>query len=576
MINRLSAMYSFARQKLKGKLERTMSTSTAKGGEEYQSYKFWVHPENILEVKTFILRRLPVLVYNPQTSRIVEAGNSDPTITSLYFDSSHFTLYNDKLTAQPGASSLRLRWFGNLSENPEISVEKKITSEEGGSREIKFPIKEKYIQPFLSGEYKMGKSIDKLSDRKGDTSEQVQDLKSNVEEMQGFIKEHDLQPVLRANYTRTAFQIPGDDRVRISLDTNMVMIREDALDSERPCRDPKDWHRGDIDRPGVEYPFSDIRTGEIARFPFALLDIKIRTGSSRKKNTWVTDLMSSHLIKEAPQFSKFVHGVAELFEDYVNSFPLWLSDLETDIRRDPEKAFEEEQEKRVKQAEDDFVVGSFLGEKTPSSYKPAAGSPAGKSLLTPEKFHRRERDKSEDDLAKQKNDDDVAPKHDNNKPSTGLLSYLPSFSNTRYAQARRGEAVKLPPGVQKPQYWMKDSGPLQVEPKVWLANERTFVKWQHIAVLLASLSLGLYNAAGEDNSIARSLAIVYTAVAAFAGAWGWYMYQVRSNMIRQRSGKDFDNVVGPLVVCIGLATALCLNFGLKVCISRFSYTILHG
>ena len=541
-----------------------MSTSTVRGADEYESYKFWVHPENILEVKTFILRRLPVLVYNPQTSRIVEGGNSDPTITSLYFDNSHFTLYNDKLTAQPGASSLRLRWFGNLSENPEISVEKKIASEEGGSREIKFAIKEKYIQPFLSGEYKMGKSIDKLSDRKGDTSEQVQDLKSNVEEMQGFIREHNLQPVLRANYTRTAFQIPGDDRVRISLDTDMVMIREDALDNERPCRDPKDWHRRDIDRPGVEYPFSDIRTGEIARFPFALLDIKIRTGSSRKKTTWVTDLMSSHLIKEAPKFSKFVHGVAELFEDYVNSFPLWLSDLETDIRRDPETAFEEEQEKRVKQAEDDLVIGSFLGEKTPSSYKPAVGSPAGKSSFTPEKFHRRERDKSEDDLAEQKDDDDAAPDNDKNKPSTGLLSYLPSFSNTRYAQARRGEAVDLPPGVQKPQYWMKDSGPLQVEPKVWLANERTFVKWQHVSVLLASLSLGLYNAAGEDNPIARSLAIVYTAVAAFAGAWGWYMYQVRSNMIRQRSGKDFDNVLGPLVVCIGLATALCLNFGLKV------------
>ena len=564
MTNRLSAMYSFARQKLKGKLERTTSTSTVRGIDEYQSYKYWIHPENILEVKTFVLRRLPVLVYNPQTSRIVEGGNSDPTITSLYFDNSRFTLYNDKLTARPGASSLRLRWYGNLSENSEISVEKKIACEEGGSREIKFPIKEKYIQPFLNGEYKMGKSIDKLSERKGDNSEQVHDLKSSVEEIQGFIKEHDLQPVLRANYTRTAFQIPGDDRVRISLDTDMVMIREDALDNERPCRDPTGWHRSDIDRPGVEYPFSDIRTGEIARFPFALLDIKIRTGSSTKRNTWVKDLMSSHLIKEVPEFSKFVHGVAELFEDYVNSFPLWLSDLETDIRRDPEKAFEEEQQKRVKQAEDDFVVGSFLGEKTPSSYKPAVGSPAGKSLVTPENFHRRERNKSEDDLAEQKDDDDAAPDNGNNKPNTGLLSYLPSFSNTRYAQARRGEAVKLPPGVQKPQYWMKDSGPLQVEPKVWLANERTFVKWQHISILLASLSLGLYNAAGEDNSIARSLAIVYTAVAAFAGAWGWYMYQVRSNMIRQRSGKDFDNVLGPLVVCIGLATALCLNFGLKV------------
>jgi hypothetical protein len=34
-----------------------------------------------------------------------------------------------------------------------------------------------------------------------------------VDELQSFIKDNDLQPMLRANYTRTAFQIPGDDRI---------------------------------------------------------------------------------------------------------------------------------------------------------------------------------------------------------------------------------------------------------------------------------------------------------------------------------------------------------------------------
>ena len=43
----------------------------------------WVHSENLLEVKTYILRRLPVLVYNPQTSKVVESGQSDPTVTVL-------------------------------------------------------------------------------------------------------------------------------------------------------------------------------------------------------------------------------------------------------------------------------------------------------------------------------------------------------------------------------------------------------------------------------------------------------------------------------------------------------------
>jgi hypothetical protein len=43
------------------------------------------------------------------------------------------------------------------------------------------------------------------------------------------------------------------------------------------------------------------------------------------------------------------------------------------------------------------------------------------------------------------------------------------------------------------------------------------------------------------------------------------MYWYRSKLIRERSGKDFDGLTGPLVVCVGLAVALCLNFGFKVC-----------
>ena len=83
-------------------------------------------------------------------------------------------------------------------------------------------------------------------------------------------------------------------------------------------------------------------------------------------------------------------------------------------------------------------------------------------------------------------------------------------------------------------------------------------------MLLASLSLGLYNAAGESNNVARGLAVAYTLVAVFAGAWGWWMFIVRSRMIEQRSGKDFDNAAGPVVVCVGLILALCLNFSFMV------------
>ena len=501
-------------------------------------------------------------MYNPQTSKVVDSSQSDPSITSLYFDNAHFALYNKKLERTSDASSLRLRWFGQLEDKPEIYFEKKTVEESGDSHEIRFPIKEKYVQPFIKGEYKMEKSVEKLREREGTEGNGVANLEKSVEEIQQFIREYGLQPVLRSNYTRTAFQIPGDDNVRISIDTDVAFIREDSLDVDRPCRDPEDWHRGDIDRLGIKYPFTEIRQGEISRFPHALLEIKVRDGASKRTNEWISDLVSSHLLKEAPRFSKFVHGVAQVFEDLVNSFPFWLSDLETDIRKDPEAAFQEEQEKRAKQAEDELAVGSLLGSKSMSSFKAAVGSPVGKAATN---FGNRKSTSAIRDAAEEADSDDEPDQ--TTRSSTGIFSGLFSsspFSNSKYARARRQGVVELPPGVQVPEKFIKDMNPVRVEPKVWLANERTFIKWQHISVLLASLSLGLFNAAGADNRVAQSLAVVYTLIALFAGAWGWWISRQRSKMIEQRSGKDFDSIAGPIVVCIGLVVALCLNFGLKV------------
>ena len=423
----------------------------------------------------------------------------------------------------------------------------------------------------------MEKTVEKLRVREGTDGNGASDLQSSVEEIQSFIRDNELQPVLRANYTRTAFQVPGDSRVRISIDTDLALIREDTLDSDRPCRSPDDWHRGDIDRLGLKYPFSEIRQGEICRFPHALLEIKVKESSSKKANEWIKDLISSHLLKEEPRFSKFVHGVAVLFEDYVNSFPFWLSDLETDIRKDPETAFQEDQDKKARQAENEAAVGSFVGSKSASSFKRAVGSPAGKKPL---ETGRQQQEQSasaggEDDILRE--DIQAADEETNPDPPEeshhGVLSSLLSlspFSNSKYARAHRHhEPVELPPGVRHPGKLIKDMNPVKVEPKVWLANQRTFIKWQHVSVLLATLSLGLYNAAGEDNGVARGLAVVYTAIALFAGGWGWWMYVTRSQMIRDRSGKDFDNVLGPIVICMGLVVALLLNFGFKVCMMGF-------
>ena len=144
-----------------------------------------------------------------------------------------------------------------------------------------------------------------------------------------------------------------------------------------------------------------------------------------------------------------------------------------------------------------------------------------------------------------------------------MASVFPSFSLSRYAQVRREKEVPLPPGVTKPTLLIKDSGPLQVEPKVWLANERTFLKWQHIAVLLGTLSVALYNAA-KGNFTIQVFSILFLIIAMFTTIWGYSMHRVRRDMIVARSGKDFDNWIGPVIVCVSLIIVLILNFIIQV------------
>ncbi|TEA17786.1 Vacuolar transporter chaperone 3 [Colletotrichum sidae] len=576
LLNKLSIMYYAIRQQLdENSAEQQPLDLESQGethnGERYTAHKFWVHPDNLLEVKTYIMRRLPALVYSEQSAKELD-GTNDPTITSLYFDSPKFDLYGKKVERKSEASSLRVRWYGQLSGKPDLFIEQKIVAEQGSSDERKFAIKDKYVKPFIDGTYKMEKTVQKM-ERQGQQPEEVENFKKTVGLLQGFVQDKKLQPVLRANYVRTAFQKPADDRVRISIDTEVAFIREDTLDRDRPCRDPSEWHRSDIDGASLTYPFKGINQSEVSRFPYAILEIKLKEDSNRKRPAWIVDLMGSHLVHPAPRFSKFVHGVASLFEDYVNNLPFWLSDLEADIRKDPQKAFEAEEQRRAQRAEDEQAVGSFLGNKV-SSYKVSKSSPAGKSYLADRmaaEASARSRQAANNGQQQQQRQQQQGGTQQNGNgegASSGqprtygtLSSVLPGFSLSKYSKAKRAQKnqQQLPEGVVEPTEWIKNSGELKIEPKVWLANERTFLKWQHICILLGALSVSLYTAAGQ-NTLAEVMGIIYILIAVFAGLWGYSMMHTRRQMIMNRSGKDFDNLVGPLIISIALMVALVLNF----------------
>ena len=173
----------------------------------------------------------------------------------------------------------------------------------------------------------MDKAIEKMKIRGQKTEKELTDLKLLADDIQGKIIKRKLKPILRTFYNRTAFQLPGDARVRISLDSELTMIREDNYDVERSG---KNWRRMDI---GINYPFSMLLPEDIKRFPYAVLEVKLQTQHGTESPQWVKELIASHLVEEVPKFSKFIHGVATLLETRVSLLPFWLPQMDKDIRK---------------------------------------------------------------------------------------------------------------------------------------------------------------------------------------------------------------------------------------------------
>lgn len=124
---------------------------------------------------------------------------------------------------------------------------------------------------------------------------------------------------MRSFYNRTAFQLPGDARVRISLDTELTLIREDNWDGRQRAGD--NWRRTDF---GIDFPFEQVLPEDKEIFKYGVLEVKLQTQLGQQPPDWVQDLVQSHLVEAVPKFSKFIHGCATLLPSRVDLVPFWL------------------------------------------------------------------------------------------------------------------------------------------------------------------------------------------------------------------------------------------------------------
>ncbi|KAI7883971.1 SPX-domain-containing protein [Lichtheimia hyalospora FSU 10163] len=533
--------------------------------------RFFVHADNILELKTYVLRHLPVLVYRDNG---VDHDDIDPPISSLYLDNMSLDSYNDRVESAEGSQVVRLRWYGSAKNNTSIVFERRtLADEEQGELTDRFIIKDKYVSGFLNGDQTfIQKTVNKMRNSLGKSEEDVEKFERFARDLQRMIKEKEMQPVLRTYYKRTAFQIPGDNRLRMALDTDLCFIREDTnLFSNDPIvrRPDGSWHRPDAD---IEYPFTNLKPeSDVNRYPYATFEIKLNLAPGETEPEWIIDLEESGILEETHQFSKFVHGMALMFDTRVALLPYWLAQVDEDVEQLP--VLPSQTPSVVKKthkgkAKASPPLSNVADEDVCLVLEPATPrSPVNERTSLLGDQHQRGTTRYMGIMPSPPSSTDGSLQEEGYNWKDTLKTSWSQLVHRR--KKTKYPPVVLPPGVKVPK---KVVTPLRVEPKVFFANERTYFAWMSLGSLLSTFSIALFNA---GDAVAKVCGIIYTLVSLSTLMYGMGLYYRRRELIRNKLPGPYDDISGPTAICIALLFAVGFNAYLKFTIHTPSLFYFH-
>lgn len=494
-----------------------------KGDEDVQGFtrtttKYWVHLEDISRVKYTILKHLPVFLQSEMN------GDTDSQlVNSVYLDNRAMELYHGRLDKTPNAIALRMRWYSTAK--PETVFVERKTHRESWAGDVS--VKERFIVPesevlsVLDGSYNIEKEAEKMRE-KGKKPEIIKSWVELSSEILQVINTKQLTPTLRTQYMRTAFQIPFDATVRVSIDTNLTMISEITKETQSGAR----WYRD----PSLPVPLD-----EITRFPHAVLEIKLCLPEGQAQPSWVTELIESGLLLQVHKFSKFIHGCAVLMPEDVTGMPYWIDDptLLPSITQSGAASIVNKD-----------VTDSLYQHMLPHTMD---GKPKNRMAVLNQQrggpMNARRPMGTADDEPEYRIADELC----------GSSQWL-SCCNCDFAST-----IELDVGKNVPQ---------KIEPKLILANERTFIKWLHMAVILSAISTGALSFSSRTGE-AQYFALAMLPVSLLMIIYANWTYLWRCEIIKMRTSLRWDDPLGPVILTCILISVLSIQFILKL--TQFLY-----
>eukprot|EP00931_Biecheleriopsis_adriatica_P045983 TRINITY_DN26372_c0_g1_i1.p1 TRINITY_DN26372_c0_g1~~TRINITY_DN26372_c0_g1_i1.p1 ORF type:complete len:698 (+),score=163.54 TRINITY_DN26372_c0_g1_i1:60-2096(+) len=305
--------------------------------------KYWVKPDKVVLLKTRIVAHLPYLIFGAsqtEQEKLLEpfalldldydgmdvnnamnaySGTLEESqlLSSVYFDSPDGVSYQERIRREEGARLVRFRWYGenNCEDDKEVYVERKIHHEGwGGAKSAKERciIPQKDIFEFMKGTFDIDGYFSKLASEGMYTEKARKNMKAIAVEVNKMIQQKKLQPIIRTSYYRCAFQLATDNKVRISLDTQMSLLNEYVAG-------------GHPNTPWCHTASDPMTKDDIYRFPYAILEIKLQDVSEAP--LWLRQTLNDIEAIQVHKFSKFQHAMAFLHPQRCPILPHWHRDF---------------------------------------------------------------------------------------------------------------------------------------------------------------------------------------------------------------------------------------------------------
>lgn len=166
--------------------------------------------------------------------------------------------------------------------------------------------------------------------------------------------------------------------------------------------------------------------------------------------------------------------------------------------------------------------------------------------------------------------------------ATSPSKVVPTLAPTQQTQQHHGPTKALPRNNNhhRHRHHHESSSPLPIElgtlkkrrringridPKVFFANERTFLAWMHLSVTLAGASIAILAFADNDgNPFSQLYGIIWLPVAIAFILHSMYQYAHRVAMLNSRDPGPYDDTTGPPMLGIMLLVSILAQFGLKL------------